>query len=161
MLLGSALVTSVVFGFAARAVEPGGEAAIRTIVAAQTAAWNAGDAKSYSANVADDVGFTNILGEVRYGREAFESRHAGIFSTIFKGSHLEQSIRRIRFVTPDVAVVDVDTEMRGFAGLPPGVKASSDGVLRTRLQQVFIHRGGTWWIEAYHNVDAKVLPGSQ
>ncbi len=161
MLPGSALVTSVAIGLAARAVQPNGEAAIRTIVTAQTAAWNAGDARAYSANVAEDVGFTNILGEVRYGREAFESRHAAIFSTVFKGSHLEQAIRRIRFVTADVAIVDVDTEVRGFAGLPPGVKASRDGALRTRLQQLFVRRGGTWWVEAYHNVDTKEPPARE
>jgi uncharacterized protein (TIGR02246 family) len=143
------------------AVAPGDEAAIRAVVAEESAAWNVGDAKAYSAHVAEDVSFTNILGVVMYGRKAFESRHAEVFATVFKGSRLQQTIRRLRFVTPDVAIVDVDTEVRGFAGLPPGVKPFPDGTLRTRLLQVLVRRGGEWWIEAYHNVDAKVVPGRE
>lgn len=38
---------------------------------------------------------------------------------------------------------------------PPGVAIQSDGVLRPRLQQVFVKYEGEWWIEAYHNVDVK------
>jgi uncharacterized protein (TIGR02246 family) len=137
------------------------EAAVRAVVAEETAAWNVGDAKAYSAHVAQDVSFTNILGVVMYGRKAFETRHAEIFRTVFKGSHLQQTMQRLRFVTPDVAIVDVDSEVRGFAGLPPAVKPFPDGTLRTRLLQVLVKRDGEWWIEAYHNVDAKVVPGSK
>jgi len=66
-----------------------------------------------------------------------------------------ERVRRIRFVTSEVAIVDVDTEVRGFSKMPPGVTIGSDGVLRTRLLQVFVKRGDEWWIEAYHNVDVK------
>jgi hypothetical protein len=58
-------------------------------------------------------------------------------------------------VTHEVAIVDVDTEVTGFGKIPPGVAKQSDGVLRTRLQQVFVKYEGEWWIEAYHNVDVK------
>ena len=92
------------------------------------------------------------------GVKNFEQRHAEIFSTIFKGSTLRQAIRKIRFVRPDVAIVDVDTEMTGYARLPLGVQAGADGILRTRLQQVLLKENGTWWIAAYHNVDVKPLP---
>jgi len=66
-----------------------------------------------------------------------------------------ETIRNIRFVTHDVAIVDVDTEVTGFGKIPPGVTIQSDGVLRTRLQQVFVKYDDEWWIEAYHNVDVK------
>jgi len=65
-------------------------------------------------------------------------------------------VRRIRFVTPEVAIVDVDTEVRGLANMPRGVTVGRDGVLQTRLLQVFVKRNAEWWIEAYHNVDVKV-----
>lgn len=65
-------------------------------------------------------------------------------------------VRRIRFVTADVAIVDVHTEVRGLANMPAGVTVGRDGVLRTRLLQVFVKRNGEWWIEAYHNVEVKV-----
>jgi hypothetical protein len=71
------------------------------------------------------------------GRDAFEQRHAESFATFFKGSTRQEKIRLIRFVTPDVAVLDVDKEVRGFARMPAGASIPADGVLRTRLQQVF------------------------
>ena len=153
-------VTLAAFGVTAMAApKANDEAAVRAVVAEETAAWNVGDAKAYAAHFAEDGGFTNILGEVVFGKEAFEARHAAIFRTVFKGSRLQQTVRRLRFVAPDVAIVDVDTEVRGFAGLPPGVKPFPDGTLRTRLLQVLVKRDGEWRIEAYHNVDAKVVPG--
>jgi uncharacterized protein (TIGR02246 family) len=134
------------------------QSAIRTIIEQETEAWNRGDAKAYSVRFAQDGGFTNILGMVFYGRQPFEDRHEEIFTTFYKGSRLKQSIRKLRFVTQDVAVVDIDTELTGFAGLPPTVRAWPDGVLRTRLQQVLVKREGIWWIEAYHNVEARPVP---
>jgi hypothetical protein len=74
---------------------------------------------------------------------------------LFKGTARKMSVSALRFVTPDVAIVDVDTEVRGVSAMPPGVMLPPDGVLRTRLQQVFVKRQGVWWIEAYHNVAVK------
>lgn len=135
------------------------EAAIRRIVDEEIAAWNAGDATAYSARFAPDGGFTNIFGMMLYGHEAFEARHRQIFSTFFKGTRRKMTVRRVRFVTPDVALVDVDTEVAGIRAMPPGVSLPADGILRTRLLQVFVKRRGAWWIEAYHNVDLKAAPG--
>jgi uncharacterized protein (TIGR02246 family) len=137
------------------------ETAIRRIVDDEVAAWNAGDGKAYSARFARDGGFTNIFGMVLYGHEAFEKRHSQIFATFFKGTRRKMTVRRVRFVTGDVALVDVDTEIRGVRAMPPGVTLPADGVLRTRLLQVFVKRKGAWWIEAYHNVDLKTPPGGQ
>ena len=131
------------------------EIAIQKIITDETDAWNRGDARAYSQHFQEEGGFTNVLGMVYYGRKDFEQRHAEIFSTIFKGSTLRQGIHKVRFVRPDVAVIDVDTEMTSYAKLPPGVQAGADGILRTRLQQVLLKENGTWWITAYHNVDVK------
>jgi hypothetical protein len=64
-------------------------------------------------------------------------------------------VRRIRFVTAEVAIVDIDNEVRGVKAMPAGIAVPSDGVVRTQLMQVFVRRGGRWWIEAFHNVDVK------
>lgn len=134
------------------------ESAIRKLVDQQTKAWNRGDARRYAQSFEKDGWFTNILGQVYSGHDAFEQRHAEIFATVFKGSHLRQTVRRVRFLQPDAALVDVDTEMTGFQALPPGVCADANGVLRTRLEQVMLRQRGKWWVVAYHNVDVKPLP---
>lgn len=136
------------------------EAAIRAIVAEQALAWNAGDGARYAEHVAPDVSFTNLFGMVMYGAAAFESRHKDILSTFYKGTTKKHVVRRIRFLTPDVALVDIDNEVRGVKSMPEGIRVPADGVVRTQLMEVFARRGEDWRIEAYHNVDVKAKPGS-
>ena len=68
-----------------------------------------------------------------------------------------QSIRRIRFVAPDVAIVDVDNEIRGVSTMPAGIAAPADGVIRTQLLEVLSRRRRRWWTEAYRNVDVMTV----
>ncbi len=131
------------------------EAAIRSIVAGQAAAWNAGDGTAYSRHLARDVSFTNLFGMVMYGAGAFEKRHAEILATFYKGTTKRHTVRRIRFVTPDVAIVDIDNEIHGVRSMPAGIHVPEGGVVKTQLMEVFVRREGQWWIEAYHNVDVK------
>jgi uncharacterized protein (TIGR02246 family) len=131
------------------------DAALRAIVAAQAAAWNAGDGNAYAKDVAPDVSFTNLFGMVMYGAEAFAERHRQILATFYKGTTKHHTIRRIRFVTRDVAIVDIDNELRGIKSTPAGIVVPPDGVLKTQLMEVFVRRGDRWWVEAYHNVETK------
>jgi uncharacterized protein (TIGR02246 family) len=142
-------------GAAAPAHDAAAENGIREIVAAQAKAWNAGDGKGYSAHVGPDVSFTNLFGMVMYGRDAFERRHAEILATFYKGTIKSYVIRKIRFVTADVAIVDIDNEVRNVRSLPQGLAVPADGILRTQLMQIFVRRDNRWWVEAYHNVDLK------
>ena len=131
------------------------EAPIRAIVAEQVAAWDAGDGAAYARSLAPDASFTNLFGMVMYGAPAFAERHAEILATFYKGTTKRHVIRRIRFVTPDVAIVDIDNEVRGVKAMPAGIVVPADGVVRTQLMEVFVRRDGRWLIEAYHNVDVK------
>lgn len=134
------------------------EMAIRAIVAEQVVAWNAGDGARYAKHVAPDASFTNLFGMVMYGSSAFESRHKEILSAFYKGTTKHHTVRRIRFLTPDVAVVDIDNEVRGVQSMPAGIALPADGVIRTQLMEVFARRDGQWYVEAYHNVDLKPKP---
>jgi uncharacterized protein (TIGR02246 family) len=131
------------------------DAAIRAIVLEQAAAWNAGDGARYASHVSSEVSFTNLFGMVMYGASAFTARHNEILATFYKGTTKHHAIRRIRFITPDVAIVDIDNEVRGVKAMPPGIAVPADGVMKTQLMEVFVLRDGAWWVEAYHNVDVK------
>ncbi len=127
-------------------------AAIQAIVAGEVAAWNHGDAKAFSAHYAEDGSFTNVVGLTLYGREAFEKQHDRIFNTIYKGSTNALTIGKIRFIRPDVAIVDTESRLSGFTQLPPGVQTQSDGAIHTKLQMVMTKEAGEWQISAFHNV---------
>jgi uncharacterized protein (TIGR02246 family) len=131
------------------------EATIRAIVADQVVAWNAGDGEAYAQHLAPDASFTNLFGMVMYGKPAFAQRHSEILRTFYKGTTKHHAIRRIRFVTPDVALVDIDNEVRGVRAMPGGIVVPPDGVVKTQLMEVFVRRQERWWVEAYHNVDVK------
>jgi uncharacterized protein (TIGR02246 family) len=131
------------------------EAAVRSIVAEQVLAWNAGDGNRYARHLTADASFTNLFGMVLYGAPAFASRHSEILSTFYKGTTKKHVIRRIRFVTPEVAIVDIDNEVHGVKAMPAGIVVPPDGIVRTQLMEVFVRREGQWWVEAYHNVDLK------
>jgi uncharacterized protein (TIGR02246 family) len=131
------------------------EAAIRAIVAEQASAWTAGDARGYASHLAPEASFTNLFGMVMYGAPAFEKRHAEILSSFYKGTSKYHAVRRIRFVTPDVAIVDIDNEVRGVTAMPAGIVVPKDGIVKTQLMEIFVRRGNAWLIEAYHNVDVK------
>ncbi len=53
---------------------------------------------------------------------------------------------------------DIECQLRSYRALPPGVVEPADGILRTRLLQVFVKEQEEWWTVAYHNVDVKPLP---
>lgn len=145
---------AVLSGATTRAQHDTREASIRAIVDAQAAAWSAGDLAVYARDVAPEVSFTNVFGMVMYGKPAFVQRHAEILAGFYKGTTKHHVIRRIRFVTDEVAIVDIDNEVSGVKTMPGGMVVPADGIVRTQLMEVFVRRAGRWWVEAYHNVGA-------
>lgn len=131
------------------------ETAVRNIIQEEIAAWNAGDAVAYSRHFAVDGTFTNVRGQYFTGREAFLERHDFVFKGQFHGSKLKQDIVSLKFVRPDVAIVEVLTSVTGIQKLSPGTSTDDKGRLRTRLLQVMVKDGSEWKIVAYHNTDVK------
>ena len=132
------------------------EQAVRQIIRNESSTWNAGDAVGYSRDFASDGIFTNIRGEAFTGYDAFLRQHDVIFKGVFKGTTVQQDIVVLRFVEPNVALVETLTSVSGMSGSPPpGATLDAKGRLRTRLLQVIAKRGAEWKIVAYHNVDVK------
>jgi uncharacterized protein (TIGR02246 family) len=151
------VVAAVLCGwqFTALAEEADSEKQIRALVAEQVDAWNAGDARRWVRAASPEISFTNIYGAVRFGAADFTRRQEEVLGTFFKGTTKQHTIKRIRFISTDIALVDIDNEVRGVKSMPPGIAVPRDGVLRTQLFQVFARRDGRWWMEAFHNVDLK------
>jgi uncharacterized protein (TIGR02246 family) len=134
------------------------EASIRKVIDAEEDAWNRGDAKAFAARFQEDGAFTDVFGAVSHTRAELEKRQVEFFMSLFKGSRLALKVRRVRFLRPDVAIVEIDTEVSGFRKLPPVVYVDAEKVLRTRLQQVMAKTGTDWMVAAFHNVDVKTPP---
>ncbi len=146
-MIGVALVASA---GVARA-EPDPKTAILELIAAEDAAWKAGDAAKFCEAALPNVVFTNIVGMFSVGQEPMRRQHERIFSTIYKGSTVHQSLANLEMIGSDVAIVDTLTRVTDFKSLPPGAEAI-DGALTTRLEQVMVHQGGRWRVASFHNV---------
>ena len=128
------------------------ETAIRRLMDDLVAAWNLGDADAFSARYRDDGTFTNVFGALHFGREEFLRRHAEVFRGFLKGTTITMGVRKLRFVRPDVAVLDADMAYSGFHALPAGVQAMPDGLVHSSLLMVLVKDTNHWWIAAYHNI---------
>lgn len=140
------------------AVAAAEEPLIRKVIDAEEDAWNRGDVKALAARFQEEGSFTDIFGTVSRGRKELESRHAALFASTFKGSLLALKVRKVRFLRPDVAIVDIDTEVTGFHKPPPAIYVDAEKVIRTRLVQVMVKAGNEWTIASFHDVDVKTPP---
>jgi uncharacterized protein (TIGR02246 family) len=115
-------------------------------------AWNAGDARAYAARFSSDVTFTNSDGTVDFGRDEVVRRADDAFQGVLAGTKLSPTVRKLRLVRPDVAVVDLDLRISGMPVPQPGASNASGGEVRTSLMLVLVEEDDGWWITAHHNV---------
>jgi uncharacterized protein (TIGR02246 family) len=126
------------------------EAAIKTVIAEHfMAGWNAHDAHLFASAFAADADFTNVRGMSASGRENIEQFHAQAFQKMFMQSHQTDEVKQIRFLKPDVAVVDVRWEMTGSLTPEGSMSPPRSGL----LDLVFTATGGNWLITVMHNIE--------
>ncbi|WP_336087493.1 SgcJ/EcaC family oxidoreductase [Nocardia sp. SSK8] len=120
------------------------EQAVRALFAANTAAWDAGDARAFAATFTDDAEYVTWFGRHYTGRAAIESSHAALFTSYLKNSRLDGEITRLRFLTPDVAVVD------GRGALLKGKQTRNRRNTKDYVY-VAVRQAGSWRFAAFHN----------
>ena len=125
------------------------EKGIKQTLSGIVGAWNRHDANAFSLAFVEDADFTNVLGMSAHGRTEIEKFHAPMFATNFKDSHLTMTDSKIRFITPDVAAVDVWWELIGAK--------TRDGkeipMRKGLLNSIMTRSSGQWLITVMHNMD--------
>ncbi len=84
------------------------EAAIRANVEQMAKGWNMKSGAEFAKPFAEDADYVVVNGAHIKGRAANAAGHQQIFDTIYKDSRNAGTIKQIRFVRPDVAVVHVE-----------------------------------------------------
>jgi uncharacterized protein (TIGR02246 family) len=125
------------------------EKAIKEVLTRFVEAWNRHDAKAFSMVFAEDADFTNVRGMSAHGRTEVEKMHAPRFATNFKDSNQKITENKIRFLTPDIAAVDVRWEMTGAKG-PDGQEIP---LRKGLLSFIMTRSSGQWLIMIMHNMD--------
>jgi uncharacterized protein (TIGR02246 family) len=113
-------------------------------------AWNAYDSVSIAALFVEDANFIQIYGGQLDGRTAIEAAHRHIFDTIYKGSHATFTLRNIRFLRPDVAIV--------FARAH--VKFKEGNEIETRPTLIVVKEQSKWHVVVFQNTKISEVPAA-
>ena len=93
--------------------------AIHGLFAQMEEGWNQHDGAAYARVFAEDADFIAVTGLRAHGRETIARGHQEIFDTVFAGTSITLAAHEIRYLRPDVALVDATSTMSGLAGAPP------------------------------------------
>ena len=122
----------------------GDETAIRANVKQMETGWNAHDGKAFAAPFAADADYVVVNGMHAKGRNEIEKGHTGIFTTIYKDSRNAATIRSVRFLRKDVAVVHTEWNLE----FTVGGEMRKGHALST---MIMTKQNGKWSIAAFQN----------
>jgi uncharacterized protein (TIGR02246 family) len=120
------------------------EAALRQLVQQVQDGWNTHDGKAFAAPFAADADYVVVNGMHIKGRAAIAQGHTAIFTTIYKESRNVATIKSVRFLRPDVAVIHVEWNLE-FRAADKLEKARAINTM------IMTKEAGKWSIAAFHN----------
>ena len=121
-------------------------AAIKQSVAAWEDAWNRHDAHATAMRYVEDGDFSSTTAIDSHGWKDLEEHYASIFTTFLKNAQRKDTVRSIRFLTPEIASVDIDWQMTGAK-----TRDGQDVPFRKGLLTWIVTKhGGDWLITIYH-----------
>jgi len=147
--LAIALALSLIAFGAARtswAQNEASEAGIKQTLADYIDAYNHHDGTAVAAEFADDADRTTVRGDVSHGRAAIEKSYTGLFNGTLKNAHRTATAKSIRFLTPEIALVDADFVLSGRSSNNGGEQPPAKGI----LSLIFTKHGDKWLITAFH-----------
>ena len=118
------------------------EAALRDAVKQMETGWNTKSGAVFAKPFAEDADYVVINGNYIKGRAAIENGHQRIFDTIYKDTSLTLTVKQIRFLRADVAVVHVEGRRTG-----PTKEVAQDAMLTLMMTK---EKQG-WVIAAFQN----------
>ena len=144
-------------GKSAESVSAADEAAIKQVVAGFNNGWNSHDARSMCVSLADDVEWVNWRGEAVHTRKEVEDLHAELFAGLYKNTHRTDTVKSIRYLTPELVSVENYWSMTGAKK-----RDGSDWPYREGyVNYLMAKRNGRWVIIISHTADFNAkAPGS-
>jgi uncharacterized protein (TIGR02246 family) len=141
-----AFLTAVLFvcspGVQAQESRAADEAAVRENVKFMEDGWNTKSGALFAKPFAEDADYVVINGMQLKGHEAIATGHQRIFDTIYKDTTLSLTVKQIRFLRPDVAVVHVTGQRVG---------PTKDVVNDAMITLIMTKEKSGWVIAAFQN----------
>lgn len=124
-------------------------AAIKGVVAGYSDAFNHHDAGATSNLFAEDADFTNLRGLYRHGRKEIEQTFAGLYAGVLKNAHRTDTVKNVRFLTPEIAVMDDLWEISGSTPADGSANPQRKGL----FDWVLTKTNGRWVIIVFHEAE--------
>ncbi|HEV2802720.1 MAG TPA: SgcJ/EcaC family oxidoreductase [Pyrinomonadaceae bacterium] len=139
------VIAASAFGsLSVRAADGRDEAAIRENVRQMETGWNTKSGAAFAKPFAADADYVVINGLHLRGLGAITQGHQQIFDTIYKNSTLSLSVKQIRMLRPDVAVVHVNATNKTQQG-------AQMQEAKAIITLVMTKEKGDWKIVAFQN----------
>ena len=162
-LRGLAILAFFVIAGASPAVKaqtsPGNDAdssAIKKVCADFSENFSRHDAHGVALTFSEDADFTNMNGRHSRGRADIESWFGGLFRGNLKESQRTDAVRSIRFLTPEIAEVDLDTVITGTKGPDGAELPARKGLMIVTV----VKQHGNWLIGTFHEAEYPPPRGS-
>lgn len=134
------------------------EKAIQAQVSQMVSDWNTHEFKNMDSYMTEDVEWVNIVGMWWKGRAEVKAAHQGNFGAFFKGVPFKQKSLQTRFLTKDVAVATLISNVGEFFP-PDGIDHGNNKMPASDdiLTLVFVKKNEKWLIASGQNtvVDAR------
>lgn len=124
-------------------------AAIKQVCADFSENFSRHDAHAVALTFAEDADFTNMRGNHSHGRKDIENWFASLFRGTLKDSLRTDTVKSIRFFSPELAVVDAETVITG-------TKAADGSEIPTRKGLMIVtmtKKDGRWLIATFHEAE--------
>jgi uncharacterized protein (TIGR02246 family) len=123
-------------------------AAIRRVFAEFDRTFNSHDARAMAMTFTPEADFTNMYGVYRRGRKGIEQRMAPLFQGRLRDARRTDTVRSIRFLTPNLAAVDADSVITGTRAADGSATPPRKGLMTVILRKL----DGRWRITIFHEV---------
>jgi uncharacterized protein (TIGR02246 family) len=127
-------------------------AKIRATVRRLFKSWADGDGAAYAAEFTEDADYVAFDGTHLKGQFENAELHDELFQTVLRGSRLVGEVEGVRFVSDDVAVV----QLTGAVVFAWQRMATPDRMSRQTM--VMVRQLGAWRIAAFHNTRIRPMP---
>ena len=112
------------------------------------------DAHATAMTFADDGDFTNMRGIHRHGGAEIEAWFANLFKGNLRSSNRTDTVRSIRFFSPQMATVDADTVITGTKAADGSDVPPRKGLMIVTMTK----QNGRWLISVFHEAEFPAPP---
>jgi uncharacterized protein (TIGR02246 family) len=124
-------------------------AAIKRVCADFSENFSRHDAHGVAMTFSEDADFTNMTGRHSHGRPDIEKWFVGLFQGNLKTAQRTDTVKSIRYFTPELAEVDADTVITGTNAADGAVVPPRKGLMIV----LGVKQNGRWYIGTFHEAE--------